>query len=51
MLLSLRNNDENNLYNQIVSDVIKINNLNDELIKNMNQEKKTSKKPFHKHLL
>ena len=36
--IDFSNNDENNLYNQIVSDVIKINNLNDELIKNMNQE-------------
>lgn len=36
--IDFSNDIENNIYNQIVSDVIKINKLNDELIKNQNQE-------------
>ena len=36
--IDFSNETENNIYNQIVTDVIKINKLNDELIKNHNQE-------------
>lgn len=36
--IDFSNDIENNIYNQIVSDVIKINKLNNELIKNQNQE-------------
>ena len=36
--IDFSNEIENNIYNQIVSDVIKINKLNDELIKNQNLE-------------